>query len=68
MSRAKLLEEHSTTAARVDALHERLFARPSTDEDQLMALDFLGAEQHDSERWTRYVHALLASNELQYVD
>lgn len=65
---AELLEKYSTTAARVDALHERLFTRPSTDEDRQMALDFLGTELHDSERWTRYVHALLASNELQYVD
>lgn len=65
---AELLDEYSTIADRVDALHERLFTRPSTDEDRRMALDFLGAELNDSERWTRYVHALLASNELQYVD
>ncbi len=65
---ADLLDEHSTVAARVDALHERLFTRPATDEDHRVALDFLAAEPNSAERWTRYVQALLASNEFQYVD
>ncbi len=64
----ELLAEHATVAGRVDALHERLYTRAATDQDQRLALAFLGSEPNDTERWTRYVHALLASNELQYVD
>ena len=64
----ELLAEHATVAGRVDALHERLYTRTATDQDQRLALAFLGSEPNDTERWTRYVHALLASNELQYVD
>lgn len=64
----ELINKQSTTAARIDALHERLFTRPATEDDRRAALNFLGTELDDPERWTRYVHALLASNELQYVD
>ncbi len=65
---AKILEEDSTVEARIDDLHTRLFTRRATDEDRRTALDFLGTEWNDNERWTRYIHALLASNELQYID
>jgi hypothetical protein len=65
---AVLASNDGSLEDRVDALHTRLFARPATADDVALAREFLGGDAADLERWTRYAHALLAGNELQYVD
>ncbi len=64
----EVLAADDTLADRVDHLHERLFARAAEPDDRALAEAFLGKGGDDREGWARYVHALLASNEFQYVD
>ena len=56
-------------AARVALAYRLLFARPATDAERALALDFLGPDAADHpERWADYAQALLASNEFLFID
>jgi hypothetical protein len=56
-----------TARDRVEVLCRLLFGRPATEGDQRRAAAFLG-ESPGAEAWERYVHALLMTNELVFID
>ena len=69
----RVLREHpQDTAAQIRAVHRWLFARDATDEDIQFGSDFLAASQAEGviagQAWRHYAQALLASNELQFVE
>ncbi len=47
-----------------------LYSRPATEKELTLGLSFLGAAKDDerTSRWKQYIHVLLASNEMLYVD
>jgi uncharacterized protein DUF1553/uncharacterized protein DUF1549/cytochrome c len=51
---------------RIDLAYRLLYARPATDEEIRIGLNFLKDSNRD--RLTQYAHVLLAANELMYVD
>jgi mono/diheme cytochrome c family protein len=59
-------------AARVRRAYALLFARPATDEELRIGLDYLSrsdaGEAGDLTRWQRYAQALLGTNEFAYID
>jgi hypothetical protein len=57
----------SPVAERVVLLHWLILGRAPDDEERQAAQEFVGAEP-DEQRWTRYVHGLLMTNEFVYVD
>jgi hypothetical protein len=72
MARFVQAECPSDLAAQVALAHERLFGRAATKEELAIGVEFLKSSQseglmHDA-AWRMYAQALLASNELQFVD
>ena len=59
-------------AAQVVLAHERLFGRAATVEEIATGVEFLKLSQSEGlmldAAWGQYAQALLASNELQFVD
>ena len=55
-------------ARRVDSAYRLLFARPATDEDQRIAVEFIKSSRDSEAGWKTYLHALLASNEALFLD
>jgi hypothetical protein len=53
---------------RIDRAYRLLFGRPPTDAETTAGLDFLAAGDDPAARWKQYAHALLASNEMLYLD
>ena len=55
---------------RVGTLYELLYARAPTDRELELAKAFLGESNPrlDIDRWQQYVHVLLASNEMMFID
>jgi hypothetical protein len=51
----------------VQLAHRLLFARPATEEESALALEFLGPDAPD-DRWAAYAQALIASNEFLMID
>ena len=64
--RPDVLTQPNTTS-RVDRIYRLLFARPSSDLERDLAVEFLG-KTPTVETWTRYTHALLMTNEFLFVD
>ena len=69
----RVLREHpQDTAAQIRAVHRWLFAREATDEDIQFGSEFLAASQAEGviadQAWRHYAQALLATNELQFVE
>ena len=53
---------------RVEAVYERLFQRPPLSVETTAAARFLSGREAEPEAWSEYAHALLASNEMLFVD
>ena len=53
---------------RVEAAYNRLFQRPPLPAETAAAHRFLTGRETDPEAWSEYAHALLASNEMLFVD
>ena len=53
---------------RIDRAYRLLYGRPPDDAEAALGLAFLGRDQDRPARWARYAHALLASNEMLYLD
>ena len=69
----RVLREHpQDTAAKIRAVHRWLFAREATDEDIQFGMEFLATSQAEGgiadQTWRHYAQALLATNELQFVE
>ena len=67
----RLQREHpDNDPARVDRAYQLLFSHSPTESQRRLAERFLSEDQSDStdERWEQYLHVLLASNQLQFVD
>ncbi len=65
-------ERPNDLAAQVTLTHERLFCRAATAEEIANGIEFVKSSQADGvtpdAAWRQYAQALLASNELQFVD
>lgn len=69
----RVLREHpQDTPAQIRAVHRWLFAREATDEEIGIGSEFLATSQSDGviadQAWRHYAQALLATNELQFVE
>ncbi|WP_162179908.1 PSD1 and planctomycete cytochrome C domain-containing protein [Bryobacter aggregatus] len=76
---ARAIEFAGTTGARIDWLTEQVLGRSARPDDQTRGNDFISkfsaalvqsgktAPEANIEAWTRYCHALLASNEFLYI-
>ena len=53
---------------RVLFAYNSLFARNPSDREVEIGVKYLSGGEDRSERWTRYIHGLLASNEMMFVD
>lgn len=61
---------HDTDSLRIDDVYRRLYSRLPSESERAAARGFLG-DSRDSDylpRWRQYVHVLLATNEMLYVD
>ncbi|MFM9964790.1 MAG: PSD1 and planctomycete cytochrome C domain-containing protein [Planctomycetaceae bacterium] len=70
---SRVLREHpQDTAAQIRTVHRWLFAREATDEEIGIGSEFLVTSQSDGviadQAWRHYAQALLATNELQFVE
>ncbi len=70
---SRVLREHpQDTPAQIRAVHRWLFAREATDEDIQFGSEFLATSQAEGviadQAWRHYAQALLATNELQFVE
>jgi hypothetical protein len=56
--------------ARIKSAHRLLFGRDATDDEVRLALDYMNGSSDGGAgaAWVQYCHALLASNEFQFVD
>ncbi len=69
----RVLREHpQDIPAQIRAVHRWLFAREATDEDIQFGSEFLATSQAEGviadQAWRHYAQALLATNELQFVE
>ena len=57
-------------AAKIQRANWLLYSRPATDKQLTLGMGFLGESKDDerTNRWKQYIHVLLASNEMLYVD
>ena len=55
------------SAVRIRQIYRFVFARPPSQEEEQLGLEFLGDKPTD-DAWTRYAQVLLASNEFMFVD
>ena len=58
----------AANSKRIAAAYRLLYARPATDEELRLGLNYLLAGDNPASRWQQYAHVLLAANELLYVD
>jgi hypothetical protein len=75
LAQAKALAARLTAAPgqnnrrRVERAYELVYGRPATSAEVKLAVDFLGGvETPEMPRWEQYAQALLAANEMIYVD
>ena len=65
-------ERPNDLAAQVALAHERLFSRAANSDEIATGVEFLKSSQADGVTldvaWRQYAQAMLASNELQFVD
>lgn len=64
------LQEHATPSLRgkVQAVYARLFQREPTDKELGLAQRFLAGREAELDAWSQYAQALLAANEMLFVD
>jgi hypothetical protein len=67
---AKRCQEHAVDdAERIRWVHQELYGRPVTEEEEQVAMAFLGGDGVGAVgRWEQYAQVLLASNEMMVVD
>ena len=67
---AKRCREHAVEdAERIRWVHQELYGRPVTEEEEQLAMAFLGGDGGGAmSRWEQYAQVLLASNEMMVVD
>ena len=53
---------------RIDWAYRLLYARPATEKEIAVGLKFLAREGDPTANWKSYAHALLAANEMMFVD
>jgi hypothetical protein len=53
---------------KVRALYRLVYGRPATEEEILLAAQYLGLHEEAAARWPWYAQALLMSNELMFLD
>lgn len=72
MARFVQVERSGDLSAQVALAHERLFSRTALADEIATGVDFLKSSQIEGvtldAAWRQYAQALLASNELQFVD
>jgi hypothetical protein len=61
-------DDPAVTTGRIQSAYVLLYARPATDEELRLGLNYLLAGDDPASRWQQYAHVLLAANELLYVD
>ncbi|MFM8471077.1 MAG: DUF1553 domain-containing protein, partial [Limisphaerales bacterium] len=61
-------EASAELPARITRAHALLYQRPPTAKELAMATRFLTGRETDAKAWSAYAQALLASNELAFVD
>ncbi|MEX1231168.1 MAG: PSD1 and planctomycete cytochrome C domain-containing protein [Planctomycetaceae bacterium] len=57
----------TSTTEKIDRIYAVIFQRTPMEEERQLAEEYLG-ESADSDRWLRFVHALLMTNEFVFVD
>ncbi len=57
-----------TDRRRIDRAYQLLYSRPPSDKEIAVGLKFLGRDGDRLAQWKHYAHALLAANEMMYVD
>ena len=60
----RLRDAEDNDEGRIDFAYRLLYGRPPTAEETRLGLAYLGG----GDRWTQYAHALLAANEMMFVD
>ena len=65
---AATLMEQNGTELRINAAHQKLFQRAPRATELKIAIAFLVGKENDAAAWTQYAHALLASNEFQFIE
>jgi len=68
LGRALLAAPAAALPERVRLAYGRLFQRPPTARETGAALRFLTGREQDPAAWSQYAHALLASNEMLFID
>lgn len=59
---------HSKDRERIQNAYELLFARPATEAEISLGVNYLKSGKDHRSRWQQYSHILLASNEMLFVD
>jgi len=65
---AAQLMKQKGAESRVTAAHQKLFQRAPRATELKIAIAFLVGKENDAAAWTQYAHALLASNEFQFIE
>ena len=58
----------SDKSTRIDRAYRLLYARPATEKEVVVGLKFLAKDGDPTASWKSYCHALLAANEMMFVD
>ena len=61
-------DQEGVEGRRIDRAYRVLFGRPPTDAEISLGLAFLPAGESRKARWRQYAHALLAANEMLFID
>ena len=64
---ANLMKQNGTKA-RIIAAYQKLFQRVPRATELKIAIAYLAGNENNAAAWTQYAHALLASNEFQFIE
>ncbi len=64
----RLLHKDATDRMRIERAYRLLYGRPASARELQLGLDYLGSDGDRLARWGEYAHALLAANEMMFVD
>jgi hypothetical protein len=65
---ATQLMKQKGTEVRITAAHQKLFQRAPREAELKIAIAFLVGKENEAAAWTQYAHALLVSNEVQFIE
>ena len=68
LTRRVASNEFANDADRIRHVYGALYARPPTEREVELGLEFLAREESWQEAWEQYAHVLLVSNEFLFVD